>query len=55
MYVTLFSRKLCVLLLQIKPKFEYYSIVQIIFIFLINSSIIVFDLPRTIVLCTLHL
>ena len=44
-----------VLLLQIKPKFKYYSIVQILFIYLVNLFIIVFYLPRNSVLCTLHL
>ena len=31
------------LLLQIKPKFEYYSIVQIFFIYLVNLFIIVYQ------------
>ena len=43
------------MLLQIKPKFEYYSVVQILFIHLVNLFTIVFDLSKKIVLCTLHL
>ena len=40
-----------VLLLQIQP-IEYYSVMQFFFI---NLFITVFDLPRNIVLCMLHL
>ena len=54
-YVTIYRNKFVYALMQIKTKFEYYSVLQFYFFNLVNLLIVLFDLPKNIVLCMLHL